>query len=71
MSSRATSKYMPALLPTLIFIQTHLEEDLSLEALAQRSGFSAYHFHRIFREVIGERLKHISAACGSKKGRTG
>lgn len=59
---------MPALLPTLIFIQTHLEEDLSLEALAQRSGFSAYHFHRIFREVIGEPLKAYIRRLRLEKG---
>lgn len=50
-------KYEQALLSTLIYIQTHLDQDLSLEMLAERVGFSAFHFHRIFHEVIGEGLK--------------
>jgi AraC family transcriptional regulator len=50
-------KYEQALISTLLHIQTHLEQNLSLEALAERVGFSAYHFHRIFREAIGEPVK--------------
>lgn len=50
-------KYEQAILSTLIHIQTHLESDLDLDMLAQRVGFSAYHFHRIFREIIGEPVK--------------
>ena len=50
-------KYEQAILSTLIHIQTHLESDLELELLAERVGFSLYHFHRIFREVIGEPIK--------------
>jgi AraC family transcriptional regulator len=50
-------KYEQAILSTLIHIQTHLESDLSLNALSERVGFSAYHFHRIFREAIGEPVK--------------
>ena len=50
-------KYESALLSTLVYIQTHLDGDLSLDLLAERVGFSAYHFHRIFRELIGEPVK--------------
>ncbi len=50
-------KYEEAILSTLIHIQTHLESDLNLEMLAERVGFSAYHYHRIFREVVGEPVK--------------
>lgn len=54
---QTSEKYEQALLSTLLYIQTHLEQDLSLAVLAQRVGFSPYHFHRIFREVIGEPAK--------------
>ena len=37
-------KYEQALLSTLVHIQTNLEDDLSLEMLAELVGFSAYHF---------------------------
>jgi AraC family transcriptional regulator len=50
-------KYEQAILSTLIHIQTHLEGDLNLDVLAGRVGFSAYHFHRIFREILGEPVK--------------
>ena len=45
------------LLPILIHIQTHLEDDLSLEALAQQADLSPFHFHRIFRGALGETVK--------------
>lgn len=36
------------------YIYTHLDDDLSLETLARVSGFSRYHWHRIYRAVRGE-----------------
>lgn len=45
------------LLPVLIHIQTHLEDDLSLDALAERASLSPFHFHRIFRGTVGETVK--------------
>lgn len=36
------------------FIQAHLGQDLSLEALAGQTGFSPYHFARLFRQTTGE-----------------
>jgi AraC family transcriptional regulator len=36
------------------FILAHLDQDLSLENLAQQAGFSPYHFARLFRQTIGE-----------------
>lgn len=36
------------------FIEAHLSQDLSLDALAQQAGFSAYHFARLFRQTTGE-----------------
>ena len=50
-------KYEQALLSTLVHIQTNLEGDLGLDTLAERAGFSAYHFHRLFRDAIGEPVK--------------
>jgi AraC family transcriptional regulator len=36
------------------YIVAHLDQDLSLDALAQQLGFSPYHFARLFRETTGE-----------------
>jgi AraC family transcriptional regulator len=38
----------------LDFVQAHLDQELSLEALAQQAGFSPYHFARLFRHTTGE-----------------
>lgn len=54
---KTDEKYEQALLSALLYVQTHLEQDLNLDILANQAGFSAYHFHRIFREAIGEPLK--------------
>jgi AraC family transcriptional regulator len=54
---QTNQKYEEAILSTLIHIQTHLESDLNLNELAKRVGFSPYHYHRIFREIIGEPVK--------------
>jgi len=45
------------LLPILVYIQAHLEEDLGLETLATLANLSPYHFHRLFRATAGETVK--------------
>ncbi len=35
-------------------IESHLDQELSLEELARIACFSPYHFHRIFRALMGE-----------------
>lgn len=50
-SQRLTHQQMRRVLD---FIQDHLSQDLSLEALAQQAGFSSYHFARLFRQTTGE-----------------
>ncbi|MFH2002376.1 MAG: AraC family transcriptional regulator [Planctomycetota bacterium] len=52
--------YRERMLRVLVHIQQNLDEELSLEHLADVAHFSPYHFHRIFRGMIGESLKgHI------------
>ncbi|MBN2342801.1 MAG: AraC family transcriptional regulator [Deltaproteobacteria bacterium] len=41
------------------YVQEHLFEELSLEAVAKAAGFSKYHFHRIFSCFCGETLNHF------------
>ena len=36
------------------FISRNLERDLSLEEIAEAASFSMFHFHRIFKAVVGE-----------------
>lgn len=44
----------------LIHVQQHLDEELPLTELAAVAHFSPWHFHRIFRGMVGESVKeHI------------
>jgi AraC family transcriptional regulator len=38
------------------YIRGHLNDPLDLTELADRAGFSRFHFHRVFRAVVGEPL---------------
>jgi AraC family transcriptional regulator len=52
--------YRERLLRVVVYIQNHLDEPLSLDELAKVACFSPYHFHRIFRGMVGESVKeHI------------
>jgi AraC family transcriptional regulator len=65
--------YRERILRVQLFIQEHLDEELSLDRLARVAHFSPYHFHRIFRGLVGEgvneyvrRLRLESAALALK-----
>lgn len=52
--------YKQRMLRVLLYIQRHLDEETSLEELARIAAFSPFHFHRIFRGMLGESVKeHI------------
>ena len=52
--------YKRRLLRVLVHIQQHLDDALGLEELAGLACFSPYHFHRIFKGMVGESVKeHI------------
>ncbi|GKU78159.1 helix-turn-helix domain-containing protein [Paenibacillus sp. L3-i20] len=46
-------KYHPMINQAIGYIETHLEEELTLEDVAAAAGFSMYHFHRIFQQQVG------------------
>lgn len=37
-------------------VLVHLDQPLNLERVAQAAGFSPFHFHRVFRAMVGETL---------------
>jgi AraC family transcriptional regulator len=45
------------IIPALVHIQAHLDQDLSLDALAGHVGLSTYHFHELFQSATGETPK--------------
>jgi len=52
--------YKRRLLRVLAHIQQHLDDELGLKELAGLACFSPYHFHRIFKGMVGESVKeHI------------
>ena len=46
--------------PVIAFAAGHLDEDLSLTALAGQAGLSAFHLHRVFSAVAGETPKRFT-----------
>jgi AraC family transcriptional regulator len=52
--------YAERILVVLVHIQNHLDHDLNLDDLAELACFSPFHFHRIFRGMVGEPVReHI------------
>ncbi len=53
------SEYRARIDRVIAHIDGHLGEDLSLAQLAQIACFSEYHFHRLFRGIVGETLNEF------------
>jgi AraC family transcriptional regulator len=51
------NNYQERILKVSIYIQNHLDDELSLEKLASIAHFSEFHFHRIFTANTGESIK--------------
>jgi AraC family transcriptional regulator len=49
--------YKRRILRVLAHIQEHLDSPLSLDELSRIACFSPYHFHRIFKGMVGESVK--------------
>lgn len=49
--------YQERILRVLLYVQDHLDDELSLDHLAGVACFSPYHFHRVFRGMTGEPVK--------------
>lgn len=49
--------YYQRLQNSIDYIEEHLQEDMSLDAVAYQACFSLTHFYRIFKAIIGEPIK--------------
>lgn len=56
-STTGTPVYDPRILPVLQFIDTHLDDKLTISQLAKLSFMSPYHFQRVFKSSIGLTVK--------------
>lgn len=56
-----TSNLPSGILKVIVYMEDHLEEDLSLDALAGQAGFSRFHFCREFKRRIGRTpFRHLT-----------
>lgn len=46
--------YLMKIQDAVSFIENNLTENISLDMLAKRAGFSPYYFHRLFQSFVGE-----------------
>jgi AraC family transcriptional regulator len=49
--------YIDSIEKALVYIESHLQEDIDLSSIAREAGYSLYHFHRIFKGVVGDSMK--------------
>jgi AraC family transcriptional regulator len=49
--------YIDSLEKAFNFIENHLCEEVDLSSIAKEAGYSLYHFHRIFKSVVGDSIK--------------
>lgn len=60
MKESTRNTYRERVLRVLLHIQEHLDDHLELEDLARVANFSPFHFHRVFRGLVGESLaEHV------------
>ena len=60
MKTETEMVYRERVLRVLLYIQEHLDEPIAMEELAEIACFSPFHFHRIFKGLVGEPVKeHI------------
>lgn len=53
MTRNCTEDYRARLVRVMAFIDANLDRDLPLDELAREACFSAFHFHRVFRAMLG------------------
>lgn len=60
MKTATQAAYEQRILKVLLYIQEHLDHALDLDELAKLASFSTYHFHRVFRGMVGEPvMQHV------------
>ncbi len=56
MKKTTKDEYLQSIYKVIYYIEKHYKEPLSTESLSKISGFSKYHFHRVFHNIVGESL---------------
>ena len=55
---KITSKddYIQSVCKVILYIEQNYNDNLTLEELSKVASFSKYHFHRVFKSIVGENL---------------
>ncbi len=56
MKKTTKNDYIQSVYKVIFYIEQNYNYDITLEELSKVAGFSKYHFHRIFKSIIGENL---------------
>jgi AraC family transcriptional regulator len=64
---RWREEYVARINRVIDYIESHLDERLSLERLAKVANFSPFHFHRIFGAMVGQTLNQFIARLRAEK----
>ena len=49
--------YLNSLEKAINYIESNICEDMDLSSIAKEAGYSLYHFHRVFKSIVGDTLK--------------
>ena len=55
-SNRRRQEYMARINRVLDYIERRIDKEMTLEELAGVAHFSPFHFHRVFKAMVGETL---------------
>lgn len=64
------AEYIARINRVIDYIENHIDRNLTLEELARTANFSKYHFHRIFRAMLGETLGRFISRVRLEKAAT-
>ncbi|WP_294967079.1 AraC family transcriptional regulator [Sulfurimonas sp.] len=56
MKKTTKDDYIQSVYKVISYIEQNYNDELTLEELSKVAGFSKYHFHRIFKSIIGESM---------------
>ncbi len=56
MKKRTKDEYIQSVYKVIFYIEQNYNYDLNLDELSKVASFSKYHFHRVFKSIVGENL---------------
>lgn len=56
MKKTTKDEYLQSIYRVIHYVERNYSDDLTLEELSRVAGFSKYHFHRIFKSIVGVNL---------------